>query len=326
MNQPTVTPETSTTPEQTQARVTKRLLKKGEVAVAKNTVALKTLTVVYVNINELKSNYYNPNRQSDHDFQLLIKSMEEDGFTQPIVAVRITSDHLKNEKFATNYRLGDAVICDGEHRWRAASTLGYEQVPVCFAPMSVEQMMTATLRHNRARGSENIELAVDVLRDLAALGSLAWAKDSLMLDDTEVEKLLSDVPAPEALAAAEFGEAWKPEMASLVQSGSAVSIKSDVQGATIVSASTIGAIEAQRQLERDLKKAVTDEDRKKVLAERKFFRVHFTFSGDEAKVVEEGLGKRPAERLVELCRSAGPAPETGTEAGKPPQEAAQAPA
>jgi ParB/RepB/Spo0J family partition protein len=137
-------------------------------------------------------NDYNPNRQNDHEFRLLCSSMREDGFTQPII---VAQDH---------------TIVDGEHRWRAAHEIGLELIPVVVVPMEAAQARIATLRHNRARGSEDIELATQVLRDLEKLGALDWAQDSLDLSDVELQRLLEDIPAPEALAKEQFSEAWVP--------------------------------------------------------------------------------------------------------------------
>jgi len=34
------------------------------------------------------------------------------------------------------------------------------------------------------------------------------------------------------------------------------------------------------------------------------FRISLIFNGEEAEIVKQGLGPKPAERLVELCREA----------------------
>ena len=75
--------ETNTTPEQTQQRVQSG--RKGRKKVEKKAIQLEKLNVQYVSVDSLKPNDYNPNRQSDHDFELLLRSMEEDGFTQHVV-------------------------------------------------------------------------------------------------------------------------------------------------------------------------------------------------------------------------------------------------
>ena len=126
---------------------------RGRREVAKKANALETLKVEYLPVGVLCPNSYNPNRQSEADFELLLRSIREDGFTQPIVALREGN-----------------VIVDGEHRWRAARKLGMAEVPVVLVDMTLEQMRIATLRHNRARGSEDIELSTELLRDLRGLG------------------------------------------------------------------------------------------------------------------------------------------------------------
>jgi len=263
---------------------------KGSDAVQKQANALETLTVEYVPIADLSPNDYNPNRQSDHDFELLIRSMTEDGFTQPIVAQR-----------------EGQVIVDGEHRWRAAQRLGYESVPVVFVDMTVEQMKIATLRHNRARGSEDIDLASSVLRDLAALGALDWAQDSLMMDDVELERLLEDVPAPEALAGEEFSDAWEPTPE--VQGAEGVNVPTTTQtttqtvadGSTEATSMTGEALEAARQRERELATAKTQEERDRIQQEAaSFYRLALMFQGKQADLVQHVLGTQAADKLLEI--------------------------
>ena len=85
--------------------------------------------------------------------------------------------------------------------------------------MTYEQARIATLRHNRARGSEDIELTSEVLRDLENLGALDWAQDSLMMDDLELQRMLEDIPAPEAMGDEEFGTAWIPTDSNTEEDG-----------------------------------------------------------------------------------------------------------
>ncbi len=171
---------------------------------------LERIVIEHVPLNSVKPNAYNPNRQSDHDFELLIRSMTEDGFTQPVIVDRATRE-----------------IVDGEHRWTASivrealrrrtlqpdpatlrrlrddraallEAFGAEvTIPVVFVDMTPEQRRVATLRHNRARGSEELQLTAEVLRDLRDAGAIDWARDSLMLDEVETRRLLDDVAVSE---------------------------------------------------------------------------------------------------------------------------------
>jgi ParB/RepB/Spo0J family partition protein len=262
---------------------------KGKAEIVKKNQSLERLEIVYAPLTAIAPNSYNPNRQSDADFELLLRSITEDGFTQPIVAVRTEDPELAKKHPYT--------IVDGEHRWRAASQLGMTEVPLAVVPMTLAQARIATLRHNRARGSEDIELATEVLRDLEKLGALDWAQDSLQLSDDELNRLLEDIPAPEALAAAVFTEAWEPQKAQFNTSGEI----SAVTGGTQQDALTPAAIQAHREQERRIVEARTDEEKEQIQKERLIYRLNLTFTNEEAKVVKAALGDQPAVRLLELC-------------------------
>ena len=286
----------NTTPEDTQKRVSEKIKKKGKRAVAKKNEKLTTLNVTYVSVNDVHPNEWNPNRQSDHDFELLLKSMSEDGFTQPVVCIQAEDGRIK--------------IVDGEHRWRAAHTLGFDEIPVVITPMTEEQAKIATLRHNRARGSEDIELTAELLRDLEKVGALDWAQDSLMLDDTELNKLLEDIPAPDALAGEEWTEAWEPSNDREVSEEEDVQVTTETReiessgGGTVAAASSLAAVEKQRERERQLAEAKTAEERQALRKDHDIFRLYLTFTGEEAVIVKQVLGNRAAERVIEMCKVA----------------------
>ena len=270
--------------------MTDKIAKRGKAEVAKNTRRLTRLAVEYVDINSIKPNTYNPNRQDDETLELLTLSMKEDGFTQPIIAHR---ESLQ--------------IVDGEHRWRAGLVLGMTQVPVVFVEMTDEQMRIATLRHNWARGSEDFALGVGVLRDLQELGAIAWAQDSLMISDRELNELFADETAPESLAGEDFTEAWVPDRGEPMADKDPASVKLthfDGKGGADSGVAMSGAavIEAEDREER-LLRAQTDEERdvlKSTLARP--FRIRFSFTGEEADLVRGVLGDEPAERLLAICR------------------------
>ena len=220
------------------------------------TVNLERLDIEYVGIDDIQPNDWNPNRQSDHEFELLCRSIEEDGFTQPAI---IQGDSM--------------VIIDGEHRWRACKALGYDQMPVVKVNMTPEQMRIATLRHNRARGSENIQLAADVLRDLQSLGALDHAQDSLLLDNIEMNVMLDSIPTHEL--------------------GDLRSVEDELSAAE-----TEALIKQENELRKekkiqDQKRAEKDQKGKYVLALR-------YLSDDEATVVRAVIGKDQAKGIIKL--------------------------
>ena len=253
---------------------------KGIDAVAKKAQMLTRYKVEYVPINSISPNTYNPNRQSSHDFELLCRSIKEDGFTQPII-VQTDSRH----------------IVDGEHRWRAAREVGISTIPVVFVDWSEEQCRIATLRHNRARGSEDVELASQVLRDLRELGSLEWAQDSLMISDEELTKLAGDVSVPDQLAGDDYAEAWTPTRENKYDQAP--------DHANEEHTGTTAAREAQAQLQQRLQSAQGEQERQAIIKAhtRDAFRLVVSFDGDEARLVKEVLGDRKAEKLLALCEA-----------------------
>lgn len=262
---------------------------KGKKAVNELAKRLTRLVIEYAALDSIKPNLYNPNRQGEHDFELLKASMRTDGFTVPVLVNRETHE-----------------IVDGEHRWRAAHVLrdeglsGFDEIPIVLVDMDEAQMKISTLRHNRARGSEDIELAANMLRDLEALGQLDWAQQELMLDDVELQRMLEDIAAPDALAADDFSTAWVPEgthHASEEGQGGERSIG----GATALEGITASASDRQREYEKALAVAKTDEERQAAVKDRDIYRIALTFDGAQAKTVRTALGDRPADELLRLC-------------------------
>ena len=279
-------------PEDTvRAVVTTRQLTKGRRAVDKTISTLKRLTVEYVSVDEIHPNEWNPNRQSEHDFELLLRSMEEDGFTQPVIVGL------------------DGKITDGEHRWRAAKVLGYADIPVVRVDMSPEQMRISTMRHNKARGSHDIELEAELLRDLQQLGAGAWAQDSLMLSDAELNRLIADIGAPDALAGTEFSDAWIPEKFTAEErdiirgDGAGLTEEQvDGEGEKSIRALSQSAADHLRVREKLIKEAKTEQDRIAARADREVFKISLVYTGDEAALIRRVLGPTPAQGLLDLCR------------------------
>jgi len=256
--------------------------RKGQAQIEKLNQRLERLTIEYVSAADLTPNDYNPNRQGEHEFTMLKSSILEDGFTDPVKVVD---------------RDGLTVIVDGEHRWRAVRELAEEGalpddvLAIVRLPMNEAQAKIATLRHNRARGSEDVQLATDVLRDLEALGALDWAADSLDMSDDELQRLLADIPAAEDLAGDEFTEAWAPGSPQATEDGAPVQV-----------ASTASGVNADRVREERIKNARTESERQQARLDRNVYRLHLTFGGDEAELVKHALGDNPAETILAWCR------------------------
>jgi ParB-like chromosome segregation protein Spo0J len=260
--------------------------RKGQAAIEKLNARLERLNIEYVSASALTPNDYNPNRQNEHEFTLLKSSILEDGFTDPVKVVDRDD--------------GAIVIVDGEHRWRAVRSLVEDgklpddTLAIVRLPMGEAQAKIATLRHNRARGSEDISMATDVLRDLESLGALDWAADSLDMGDDELRRLLEDIPAAPSLAGDEFSEAWAP--------GASGNQTTPGDGGPVQISSTESGVNADRERERRIAAAKTEEERQQARLERTVYRLHLTFGGDEADLVKAALGDKPAQTLVGWCR------------------------
>lgn len=260
--------------------------RKGRKAIEHKRQQLERLVIEYVPTESIRPNAYNPNKQSEAEHEMLLRSIQDNGFTQPVIVTT------------------EGVIVDGEHRWRAAQSLGMVEIPIVRVDMTPEQMRIATLSHNKARGSHDLELEVQVLRDLEALGALSWAQDSLLISDEEIQKLLADIPAPESLMSAEFSQAWEPD--SVTADGDA-DFLSQTETATQrldsghVRSMTQQTMERVREREAKIKAAKTEQDRQAAKQDKDFYRLSLVFYGDEALLVKGALGKEPAAKLVEMC-------------------------
>jgi hypothetical protein len=175
------------------------------------------------------------------------------------------------------------------------------EIPVVFVDMTPEQMRIATLRHNRARGSEEIDLTAQVLRDLRELGALDWAMDSLDLDDLEVERLLDDIPAPEALAGETYHEAWEPTRAEDAAAAGDYQVTQS-GGAQMVVGRTHTAADHLREREAAIAQAKTAEERNTARRESGGYRLILFFSPEEGDVVRRVLEPEPAVKLLALCQ------------------------
>jgi len=259
---------------------------------------LKELRVEYVPIDRLKPNWYNPNRQSEHEFELLTKSMQEDGFTQPVVALK------------------DGTIVDGEHRWRAAQVIGYKDIPVVFVDMSPEQMRISTLRHNRARGKEDTTLVARVIKDLAEIGAADWAKDSLMLSDQEFAAAIAEsakdpgvhATVADMLESEEAGRVSETKRSTDDYIGSTEGVKvftkrDEVTGQEVASSLSLAASDLLRKKRVDAQAEHDEEYAAQEDEDAKISTYIFVYADEEAKIVRGALGDTPAVKAVELCKA-----------------------
>jgi len=132
----------------------------------------------------VEANEYNPNTVAPPEMKLLIRSIEEDGYTMPIVTFPDT-DTIR--------------IVDGFHRRKAErisniiheSTFGY--IPVSTIrpeKRDISDRIASTIRHNRARGTHNIDLMVNIVAELTEAGmGNDWIMKHIGMDADELLRL-----------------------------------------------------------------------------------------------------------------------------------------
>lgn len=157
--------------------------------------------VLWVKNGYISPNDYNPNNVAPPEKKLLLKSIEADGFTQPIVVV-----HSSEEEYE---------IIDGFHRHelgKSKSSLksrlkGY--LPITCLQRERHERIAATIRHNRARGRHQIHAMSEIVRELSQLG---WSEEKigkeLGMDSDEVLRLKQINGLQELFADRQFSRAW----------------------------------------------------------------------------------------------------------------------
>lgn len=158
-----------------------------------------------VPIEKIIPNTYNPNAVAPPELKLLYDSIKEDGYTMPVVCYYSSKDDLY-------------VIVDGFHRYRVMLEHKdiYERekglLPVSVIDKPLAQRMASTIRHNRARGSHDVDLMSNIVRELHDLGrSDAWISKHLGMDKDEIMRLKQITGLASLFREVNFGKAWIPE-------------------------------------------------------------------------------------------------------------------
>jgi len=95
--------------------------------------------IVYLDINSVKPNEWNPNTQSESVFNALTENIREIGMTEPIM-VKPEDD-------------GTYLIVSGHHRWEACKVLGMAEVPAyVMDEFDMDAAKFQTVRMNMLKG------------------------------------------------------------------------------------------------------------------------------------------------------------------------------
>ena len=154
-------------------------------------------------IEKIQANTYNPNHVAPPEMKLLYDSIKEDGYTMPIVCYYLP-DIDKYE------------IVDGYHRYTVMLTHKdiYERanghLPVSIIEKDISDRMASTVRHNRARGSHEIDLMTNIVNELKEAGmSDMWIMKHLGMDADELLRLKQIGGLVALFKDEEFSKSWE---------------------------------------------------------------------------------------------------------------------
>jgi ParB-like chromosome segregation protein Spo0J len=159
--------------------------------------------VIRVPVEKIRANEYNPNRVAPPEMELLYQSVKEDGYTMPIVCYYHKEDDMYE-------------IVDGFHRYTVMLKYPdiYEResgcLPVTVIDKPISERMASTIRHNRARGTHNIDLMSNIVAELVEMGkSDAWIARHLGMDIDEILRLKQITGLAALFAEQDYSMAWE---------------------------------------------------------------------------------------------------------------------
>lgn len=156
-----------------------------------------------VPIEKIQANSYNPNHVAPPEMKLLYQSIKSDTYTMPIVCYYL-EDEDKYE------------IVDGYHRY--TTMLRHKDIyerehgvlPVAVIDKPAEDRMASTIRHNRARGTHDVNLMVNIVKELTESGmSDAWILKNIGMDADELLRLKQISGLASLFEDKEFSNSWE---------------------------------------------------------------------------------------------------------------------
>lgn len=159
--------------------------------------------VQWIQADKVKANDYNPNAVAPPEMKLLEHSIQEDGYTQPIVA------WSRDSIFE---------VVDGFHRHRVGkeSEIVKKRVHGYLPLVVINEQRTdkgdriaSTIRHNRARGKHQVDAMSDIVIELKRRN---WSEEKigreLGMDPDEILRLCQITGLAEIFKDEKFSKAW----------------------------------------------------------------------------------------------------------------------
>lgn len=158
-----------------------------------------------VPIEKIRANAYNPNHVAPPEMKLLELSIWEDGYTMPIVCYYIPEEDIYE-------------IVDGFHRYTTMKTSkriydreeGY--LPVSVIDKPIGERMASTIRHNRARGSHDLDLMSNIVAELIEIGKTdSWIMKKIGMSADELLRLKQVTGLASLFKNNTFSNSWELE-------------------------------------------------------------------------------------------------------------------
>lgn len=155
--------------------------------------------VKWIPVELVTANDYNPNKVAKPEMNLLRLSIENDGFTQPIVVWEMDD--------------GTYQVVDGFHRHLIGKEMGLTHLPVVVIKESQagrNDRIASTIRHNRARGKHQVANMSEIVVELSRRN---WSDKKIArelgMDADEVLRLKQVSGIAELFGMEDYSESWE---------------------------------------------------------------------------------------------------------------------
>lgn len=156
----------------------------------------------WIPMEKVEGNEYNPNKVAPPEMKLLYVSIREDGYTQPIVACEDKEENLH-------------IVVDGFHRNRVGKEYqdikerlhGY--LPIVPLNKAINERMASTIRHNRARGTHQVQGMAEIVAELHLKGvSDKKIAEQLGMEKDEILRLKQFIGLGDLFKNRDFSKSW----------------------------------------------------------------------------------------------------------------------
>tara|TARA_Y100000310_G_C20565666_1_gene755353 strand:+ start:142 stop:762 length:621 start_codon:yes stop_codon:yes gene_type:complete len=158
-----------------------------------------------VHMSKVISNEYNPNKVAPPEMALLETSIWEDGYTQPIVTFYDSEKDIY-------------IVVDGFHRYltmknsKRIREREKDMLPIVVIDKKIGERMASTIRHNRARGTHNVELMSVIVAELVEMGKGdRWICNHIGMSVDELLRLKQITGLASLFADKEFSDSWEAD-------------------------------------------------------------------------------------------------------------------